>query len=51
MTHQYSKLTRKKLQELAGLAHKRELSRAMEDDLVALLRFTVRISASRFFNS
>jgi hypothetical protein len=30
MTHQYAKTIRKKLRELAGLAHERELSRAME---------------------
>ena len=30
MTHNYSKLIRKKLRELAGLAHERELSRALE---------------------
>ena len=30
MTHNYSKPTRKKLRELAGLAHERELSRALE---------------------
>jgi hypothetical protein len=30
MTHNYSKPIRKKLQELAGLAHERELSRAPE---------------------
>ena len=30
MTHNYSKPTRKKLLELAGLAHERELSTAME---------------------
>ena len=29
MTHQYAKPTRKKLHELAGLAHERELSRAL----------------------
>jgi len=28
MTHHYSKPIRKKLRELAGLAHERELSRA-----------------------
>jgi len=28
MTHQYAKSIRKKLRELAGLAHDRELSRA-----------------------
>ena len=30
MTHNYSKPTRKKLLELAGLAHERELSRTLE---------------------
>ena len=30
MTHNYSKPTRKKLRELAVLAHERELSRALE---------------------
>ena len=30
MTHHYSKLIRKKLRELAGLAHKRELNMALE---------------------
>ena len=30
MTHPYAKSIRKKLRELAGLAHERELSRAME---------------------
>jgi len=30
MTHQYAKSIRKKLRELAGLAHERELSMAME---------------------
>ncbi len=30
MTYNYSKLIRKKLRELAGLAHERELSMAME---------------------
>ena len=30
MTHNYSKLIRKKLRELAGLAYERELSRALE---------------------
>ena len=30
MTHQYAKPIRKKLRELAGLAHERELSRALE---------------------
>ncbi|MFH1581576.1 MAG: hypothetical protein ABIC39_05825 [Pseudomonadota bacterium] len=29
MTHQYEKPIRKKLRELAGLAHERELSRAI----------------------
>jgi hypothetical protein len=29
MTHNYSKLIRKKLRELAGIAHKRELNRAL----------------------
>jgi len=30
MTHHYSKPIRKKLRELAGLAHERELSRVLE---------------------
>ena len=30
MTHQYAKTVRKKLRELAGLAHERELSGAQE---------------------
>ena len=30
MTHQYAKTIRKKLRELAGLAHERELRKAME---------------------
>ena len=30
MTHNYSKPIRKKLRELAGLAHERELSRSLE---------------------
>jgi hypothetical protein len=30
MTHKYLKLIRKKLRELAGLAHERELSRILE---------------------
>jgi len=30
MTHQYAKTIRKKLRELVGLAHERELSRALE---------------------
>ena len=30
MTHQYAKTVRKKLQKLAGLAHERELSMALE---------------------
>ena len=34
MTHNYSKPTRKKLRELAGLAHERELSRVQEDDFL-----------------
>ena len=34
MTHNYSKPTRKKLRELAGLAYERELSRVQEDDLL-----------------
>ena len=32
MTHHHSKSIRKKLRELAGLAHERELSRVQEDD-------------------
>ena len=34
MTHHYSKPIRKKLQELVGLAHERELGNAMEDDFL-----------------
>ncbi len=34
MTHQYAKTICKKLRELAGLAHERELSRAQDDDLL-----------------
>ena len=34
MTHNYSKPIRKKLRELAGLAHERELSRVQEDDFL-----------------
>ncbi len=34
MTHNYSKLIRKELRELAGLAYERELSRAWEDDFL-----------------
>ena len=34
MTHQYAKPVRKKLRKLAGLAYKRELSRAQENDLL-----------------
>ncbi|MDI6687092.1 MAG: hypothetical protein QME06_02605 [Desulfobacterales bacterium] len=34
MTHNYSKPIRKKLRELARLAHKRELSRVLEDDFL-----------------
>jgi hypothetical protein len=34
MTHNYSKPIRKKLCELAGLAHERELSRAYDDDFL-----------------
>lgn len=30
MTHGYAKTIRKKLRELAGLVHERELSRALE---------------------
>jgi hypothetical protein len=30
MTHQYAKSIRKKLQELAGLAHERELNSTLE---------------------
>ncbi|MEA3414624.1 MAG: hypothetical protein U9R02_00435 [Thermodesulfobacteriota bacterium] len=34
MTHNYSKPTRKKLRELADLAHESELSRAYDGDLL-----------------
>jgi hypothetical protein len=34
MTHNYPKPIRKKLQELVGLAHERELSRVQEDDFL-----------------
>ena len=34
MTLQYAKTIRKKLLELAGLAHERELSRVQEDDFL-----------------
>jgi hypothetical protein len=34
MTHRYAKSIRKKLRDLAGLAHELELSRVQEDDLL-----------------